>query len=316
MKTAGLRPCTLLFHAEDRESAWRDAFARCAPQIRFCSWPEWDPADGAEYALVWKPRRGELARHPSLRAIFSIGAGIDHLSSDPEIPASVPVVRMVDRSLTRGMSEYVLLNVLLHHREMTVFFEQQRRRIWKPRVPAPSDTRTVGVMGMGTLGSDVLSRLKPLGFKLRGWSRTPKRLAGVDSFAGPDQLSAFLGGLDILVCLLPLTADTRGILNRRTFSQLARGAALISAGRGEHVNEQDLLTALESGRIRAASLDVFQEEPLPDDHPLWRHPNVVVTPHVASVTLPHTAVPGIVRQIRNHQNGGELSNVADIARGY
>lgn len=311
-----LTACTLLFHGKEREVQWRKAFEEQAPEVDFRIWPDWDPDYQAEFALVWKPPRGELARQPSLKAIFSVGAGIDHLASDPELPSEVPLIRMVDSTLTAGMSEFVVMSVLHHHREMTVYAQQQRECKWHPHDPVPAPLRSVGVMGAGVLSRDALDKLRPFGFELRAWSRSATEIPGVTHFHGKTRLDEFLGGLDILVCLLPLTGETSGILGKRTFSQLADGAAVISVGRGEHLVEKDLIEALESGKVRAATLDVFREEPLPETHPFWRHPGVVVTPHVASMTSPHTAVSGILNQIEDYLEGRPLQHAVDMVRGY
>ena len=316
MKSISTYPCTLLFCGPERETLWHAAFEQLAPQVRICAWPDWDPDYGAEYALVWRPPRGELARHPTLKGVFSVGAGIDHMSSDPELPPSVPVIRMVDPTLTAGMSEFIVLHVLYHHREMPEYSAQQRERLWQPRQTILSYQRTVGIMGSGVLGLDALDKLRPFGFGLRGWSRSPKKIPGVRHFAGDSELAGFLSGLDILVCLLPLTPDTAGILGAHTFSLLPDGAAVINAGRGGHLIEEDLINALESGRICAATIDVCRQEPLPDDHPFWRHPKIVVTPHIASVTCPRTAVPGVLDQIRKNQRGEPYSNVVEMTRHY
>ncbi|MFC1681012.1 2-hydroxyacid dehydrogenase [Pseudomonadota bacterium] len=308
--------CTLLFHGKERESQWRDAFRVQAPNVKLHVWPNWDPEYRAEFALVWQPPRGELARQPSLKAIFSIGAGIDHLASDPDLPPGVPLVRMVDPTLTAGMSEFVVMSVLHHHRGMTIYAQQQRESRWQVCDPVPASRRSVGVMGAGVLGRDALAKLRPFGFELRAWGRSAREIPGAAHFHGESRLDAFLSGLDILVCLLPLTGKTTGILCKRTFSLLADGAAVISVGRGEHLVENDLIDALESGKVRAATLDVFREEPLPETHPFWRHPGVVVTPHIASMTSPHTAVAGILDQIDAYHAGRPFLHAVDMVRGY
>ena len=311
-----LKECSLLFCGADREAAWRETFHRLAPQVQFHSWPDWAAEHEAEFALVWQPPRGELARQPALKAIFSIGAGIDHLSSDPELPAGVPIIRMVDPTLTNGMSEYVVLQVLYHHRAMALYAGQQRHGVWQAHEPVAANERSVGVMGAGVLGRDVLKKLLPFGFELRALSQSPKKIEAVASFAGLDRLPEFLRGVDILVCLLPLTRATRGILSRRTFSYLSPGAAVINVGRGEHLVENDLLVALNSGHVAAASLDVCSQEPLPPDHAFWRHPRILLTPHIASMTAPDTAVPGVLKQIQRYQNQQPFSNVVNMERGY
>lgn len=308
--------CTLLFHGKGREEQWRQAFREQAPGIEFRNWPDWDPGCEAEFALVWKPPKGALARHPSLRAIFSVGAGIDHLSTDPDLPREVPVIRMVDPTLTAGMSEFVVMSVLHHHRRMTVYDRQQREKRWVVHDPVPANRVAVGIMGAGVLGCDALDKLQPFGFELRVWSRTARQFPGVQCYHGEAELENFLGGLKVLVCLLPLTRDTEGILNRRTFSALSDGAAVVSIGRGEHLVERDLLDSLATGKVGAATLDVFHEEPLPETHPFWRHPDVIVTPHIASMTSPQTAVAGILDQIDRHRAGRPFQNVVDLERGY
>lgn len=313
---AELQACTLLFCGAQRETDWQNAFYRMAPRVRFRGWPDWDPAYQAEFALVWQPPRGELAKQPALKAVFSIGAGVDHLSSDPDLPAKIPVIRMVDPALTSGMSEYVVLQVLYHHRVMATYACQQRQNVWQVHEVVAAGRRTVGVMGAGTLGRDALQKLALFGFNLRALSQSRKQIKGVTHFSGLDQLPDFLRNLDILVCLLPLTRATHGILNHKAFSYLAPGAAVVNAARGEHLVERDLLAALDSGQISAASIDVFEQEPLPSNHAFWRHPRIQLTPHIASMTSPETAVPGVLKQIWNYQNRRPFSNVVDLQRGY
>lgn len=316
MKISQVKPCTLLFCASGREPQWREAFQRCAPQVTFRSWPDWDPAERAEFALVWRPPAGELARHRSLQGIFSIGAGIDHLASDPALPLGVPVIRMVDPTLTSGMSEFVVMSTLYHHRRMTTYAVQQRDRIWQAHDVISANRRSVGVMGVGVLGLDVLKKLGGFDFELRAWSRTPKQIEGVTHYAGPEQMSTFLQGLDIVICLLPLTAASRGILNRQAFSHLADGAIVINVGRGEHMIEDDFVDCYQSGKLGGATLDVFEQEPLPRNHALWGMSGVVVTPHIASQTSPHSAVPAVIEQIKRYQSGQSFTHVVDKARGY
>jgi glyoxylate/hydroxypyruvate reductase len=223
---------------------------------------------------------------------------------------------MVEPGLTAGMSEYVVLAVLNHHRFMLDYAAQRRERIWEEIPQLPAEARQVGMLGLGVLGRDALDKLKPFGFKLAGWSRSPKSITGVTCFHGPGGLDEFLAGTDILVCLLPLTPETEDILNRETFSKLPAGAAVVSAGRGRQVVETDLLEALDSGQIGGATLDVFRDEPLPQDHPFWEHPRVFMTPHIASMTVPETAVRAVVANIQRLQSGEALQHVVDLKRGY
>lgn len=312
----------LLFKSDlERGDAWTDAFARLAPDMEVRLWPnQGDPAD-IDYALVWEPPRGEMKTYPNLKIIFSVGAGIDHLASDPELPQNVPLVRMVEPGLTAGMTEYVVMSVLYHHRFMLDYAQQQRDRVWREINQVPPWKRRVGIMGLGVLGSDAAGKLLDFNFDVAGWSRTAKSIPGksnqgVTCFHGADGLTPFLNRSDILVCLLPLTKETEGILNARNLAALPRGAAVISAGRGKHMIEDDLLAALESGQIGGATLDVFRQEPLPRDHPFWTHPRVIVTPHAASMTAPDSACEAVVAAIRRFEAGQPLEHQVDLAQGY
>ncbi len=300
----------------DRGDAWDTFFAKYKPDLSVQIWPHDGPPEDIDYALVWEPPAGELKRYPNLKAIFSIGAGIEHLFSDPELPPHLPVVRMVEPGLTNGMSEYVVLSVLYHHRFMLDYRRRMRERQWGEIQQVAASARTVGILGLGALGRAAAQKLAPFGFQLAGWSRSPKDLPGVESFHGEGQLEAFLGRSDILVCLLPLTARTEGILNAATLALLPRGAAVINVARGRHIVEADLLAALDSGQVGGASLDVFQQEPLPVDSPMWDHPRILVTPHAASMPITDTAVQYIVENIECFESGQTLRNLVDFDRGY
>jgi glyoxylate/hydroxypyruvate reductase A len=278
-----------------------------------------DPAE-IRYAAVWKPHHGELAAFANLRAIFNLGAGVDALMADASLP-KVPLVRVAVGDLTGRMTEYVVLHVLMHHRQELYLRASQREKRWAPKFQWPAAAISVGIMGLGTLGSDAAQALRHLGFRVAGWSRSPKRIEGIDCFHGQDQLDAFLARTNILVCLLPLTPDTRQILNRGLFAKLGGtspiGApVLINAGRGGLQNEADILACLDDGALGAASLDVFAQEPLPPDSRFWTHPNVVLTPHNAADTDPDEISKYVARQIERFEAGGTLENVVDSGRGY
>jgi glyoxylate/hydroxypyruvate reductase A len=300
---------------DDPAEPWRRELLARMPELDVRIWPEVGDVAEIDLALVWRAPPGELARFSNLKAILSLGAGIEWLIADPSVP-DVPIARMVDPSLTRTMSEYVLLAVLRHHREFDRFERAQRARRWGYRFPPQAAERRVGIMGLGELGAAVASQLASHGFATSGWSRTGKALPGVTSYAGRDELHAFLHKTDILVCLLPLTAETRGILDALTFASLPHGAFVINVARGAHLVEADLLTALESGHLGGATLDVFQTEPLPPESPLWSHPKVLITPHVASYCLPATAAAGVVDNIRRARSGQPLRHQVDRSRGY
>ncbi|WP_119169372.1 2-hydroxyacid dehydrogenase [Algihabitans albus] len=307
----------LLFKSDvDRPDSWIPALRTALPGMEVRKWPEvGDPAE-IDYALVWQPPEGFLASLPHLKAILSIGAGIDHLTRDPKLPRHLPLVRMVEPGLTSGMTEFVVMQSLFHHRRLLDYLDQQDRKVWRELAPVAAWQRRVGVMGLGELGADAVDRLVRLRFDVAGWSRSRRALPGAACFAGQEELPAFLARSDILVCLLPLTEETDSILNAQLFAQLPKGACVINVGRGEHLVEQDLLAALETGQIDSATLDVFRDEPLPPDSPFWSHPRVVVTPHIASMTIPETAAEAMAEAIRTLEAGGTPPGLVDLARGY
>lgn len=273
------------------------------------------------YAATWKHPPGALAGLPNLTAVFSLGAGVDHLMSDEKLP-DVPILRVVDGDLTARMSEYVVLHCLSILRQTKRYERQQRERIWEDDDLQPSAAQVrVGVMGLGVLGADAAHKLKVMGFDVAGWSRTPKSVHGIRSFAGEAELGAFLGRTDILVVLLPLTPDTKGVVNRQLLAGLARdgrlgGPFLINAGRGGLQKEADILACLDDGTLAGATLDVFETEPLPQDSPLWSHPKVTVTPHNAAMSEPRAIATLIARQIRRYEAGEPFENVVDRGQGY
>ncbi|MCG2627673.1 glyoxylate/hydroxypyruvate reductase A [Bradyrhizobium sp. WYCCWR 13023] len=278
-----------------------------------------DPAE-VHYAAVWKPVPGDLGSFPNLRAIFNLGAGVDALMADNSLP-DVPLVRVAVPDLTNRMTEYVVLHVLMHHRQDLYLRQCQRDKHWEPKYQWPASAVTVGVMGLGTLGADAADVLRRLGFRVAGWSRSPRSIAGVECFHGTAGMVAFLRKTDILVSLLPLTPDTHGILNREVFTKLNRtsplGApVLINAGRGGLQNEADILACLDDGTLGAASLDVFVREPQPADSRFWTHPKVVLTPHNAADTDADAISAYVAEQIERFEAGEALENVVDRMRGY
>jgi glyoxylate/hydroxypyruvate reductase len=307
----------LLFRSTvDSAARWRAQLTRLTSELEVRVWPELgDPAE-IDYALVWRPEPGFLASLPNLKLILSLGAGVDHLLDDPQLPRHLPIVRLVDPHMTAAMSEYVVLQVLRLHRRDLDYRTQQEVGVWRELDQQNAVERRVGILGLGELGQDAAKKLTALGFDVAGWSRSEKDLAGIASYAGAAGLAPLLSRSEILVCLLPLTAETEGILNASTLALLPKGAALVNAARGAHLVEDDLLAALASGQVSAAVLDVFREEPLPADHPFWHHPRVVVTPHVAAFTNPATAAPIILDNIRRFEDGRPLLNRIDPARGY
>ena len=308
---------TLLFKSDlGRYDLWVPALKRHLEGREIRLWPDLGEVQDIEYALVWDPPPGLLASLPNLKAIFSVGAGVDHIAADPERPKHLPVIRMVEEGLTAGMTEYVVMQVLYHHRDMLAYRHQAAEKIWREIPAVPAHQRRIGILGLGVLGQDAARMLVRFGFDVAGWSRTPKEIEGVTCFHGPEGLDQMLARTDILVCLLPLTPATRGILNGELFAKLPRGACLINVGRGGHQVERDLLEALDSGQLREATLDVFEEEPLPADSPLWSHPQAIVTPHIASMTMPETAAKAVGENIKRMEAGLPPLNVVDFERGY
>ncbi|GAA0595894.1 glyoxylate/hydroxypyruvate reductase A [Craurococcus roseus] len=296
---------------------WRAALLAEDPGLDIRMFPDAGDPAAVEAAVVWTSHdMAELRRYPNLRLVVSMGAGVDHLLRPPGPPPGVPVARLKDARLTQGMTEWVLLNVLRFHRQDLEYRALQAARRWE-ELPAPDTaSRRVGILGLGELGGAAAAALAALGFPVMGWSRSPKDRPGVERFHGPEGFDAMLRRADILVCLLPLTPETRGILDRRALGLLPHGAFLLNAARGGHVVQDDLLAALDGGRIAAAALDVFEPEPLPPDHPFWSHPRVVMTPHAASITIPSSAAPQVVENLRRARSGRPPLNLVDFGAGY
>ncbi|HEX3521998.1 MAG TPA: glyoxylate/hydroxypyruvate reductase A [Stellaceae bacterium] len=314
---ARVLPMALLFRSSvDSEARWKPQLARLMPELEVRIWPEIGDRAEIDYALVWRPEPGLLASLPNLKLILSLGAGVDHILTDPDLPRRVPIVRLVDPYMTDAMSEFVVLQVLRLHRHDLEYRAQQEEGIWQELDQKNAGERVVGILGFGELGQDAARKLKGLGFDVALWGRRPRTIEGLRGYAGSAGLPALLSRSEILVCLLPLTAETERILNASTFAMLPRGAALINAARGGHMVEEDLLAALASGRLSAAVLDVFRDEPLPAGHPFWRHPRIVVTPHIAAATHPPTAAPIILANIRRFEAGRPLLNQVDPAQEY
>ena len=313
---------SLLFAAPGwDEGPWLKRFAALLPGRTLVTPETLVDRAVVRYAIAWRPPRGLLAELPRLEAIFSLGAGVDHILSDPRLP-DVALARIVDPDLTARMSEWVALHCLMHLRQARRYARQQRERIWEDDEdqPVARDTR-VGILGFGELGRDAAGKLATLGFEVAAWSASPKTAPGIACFDGPAGLDAMLARSDILVCLLPLTAATRGILNARLFAKLPRdgrldGPILLNAGRGGLQVEADILAALDSGALKGVSLDVFETEPLPQDSPLWRHPAVFVTPHNAAISHPDAIARSIAEQILAHERGEPLRHLVDRGRGY
>jgi glyoxylate/hydroxypyruvate reductase A len=304
----------ILFASEmEKLQAWLPLLQSALPRDRFTSWENCAPDQQIDIALVATPPKDVLRRLRGVKLIQSLWMGVEALVGDPDYPKGVPLARLVDPGMVAAMSETVLAHVLDWHRRHNQYREQQRGRQWLRHTQYMAADRTIGLLGLGELGTDAARKLLALGFNVAGWSRRPKQVAGVKCFT---DLSAMLPACGAVVCLLPLTPQTRGILNEKNFSLLKPKSCLINVARGGHVVKKDLLNALDSGQLAHAYLDVFDTEPLPQDDPLWAHPKVSITPHTAALTEPRTAVPKIVENVERARRGEAPLNPVDFSAGY
>lgn len=308
----------LLFICEGEDpTEWETTLRAEIPGLDMRIWPDGvGDMNEIDVVLTWQPPRGLLASFPNLKAILSLAAGIEHVLRDPELPPGVPIARLIDPGLQTGMVEFVVMEVLRHHRREPEYRAQQQAGDWKLLRQTLSRDRRVGILGLGHLGAACGEMLSRFGFPVSGWARTAKELPGITSYTGEDGLFAMLEQTDILVCLLPLTAETEDILDATTLGALPRGSVLINAARGKHVVDDDLIEALNSGQLSGATLDVFREEPLPADHPFWAHPDIILYPHAAAWTLPESAGPVIADNIRRARSGEALFGQIEVRRGY
>ena len=310
-------PGALLFSSRlDDPVAWSKALKAEMPELDVRVSPELgDPRD-IETALVWKAPPGELAVLPNLKLITNLGAGVDPILADATIPPHIPVARLGDEVMARMMAQFVTMCVLRHYRDLARYARQQRERRWEYVLPRASYDCRVGVMGIGLLGGAAARMLAGIGFPVAGWGRSPRTIEGIETYHGAEGLAPFLARTEILVVLLPLTPETRHIVNRDVLYRLPRGAKLVNCGRGGTVDEAALLAALEDGQIAEATIDVFETEPLPATHPFWSMDQVLVLPHIGSIAVPEIAARDVVENIRRLRAGQPLLNIVDRARGY
>ena len=301
--------------------AWLKQLQYLAPERTFVSDITSDTLDEIKYAIVWKQPKGLLDALPNLEVIFSAGAGVDHIIHDETLP-NVPVVRIVADDLTNRMSEFIVWQALDHLRQGELYRSQQTEKIWaEDRMQVAASDVTVGIMGMGVLGQDAARKLSIMGFRVLGWSRTRKNIEYASMFSGIKELDAMLAQAEILICLLPLTPDTYGLINRALIDKLNSngplgGAVIINAGRGGTHIESDILNALNDGTLAAVSLDVFETEPLSQASALWAHPRATLTPHIAAASNPMALIPVIIAQMDHYERTGNLFNLVDKSRGY
>jgi glyoxylate/hydroxypyruvate reductase A len=307
----------LIFISEYSDTrGWQRQLAKYLPEIETRIWPDIGRKEDVVAALVWKHPHGVLRQFPKLKLIVNLGAGANFVLADPELPANVPIVRLVDQGLTRRITEYVALHTLALHRSVHELAVAQRAAEWRYLHPVDPVECCVGVMGLGNLGTSALQELGHFGFRRAGWSRTPKSLPGVTCFHGAAGLAPFLSDCNILICLLPGTAATEDLIDGKVLRLLPKGAAFINLGRGSIVVDEDLIAALDDGHIRHAVLDVFRTEPLPSEHAYWRHPKVTITPHNSSATNPSTAAQQVVANIRRVLAGEPPFNLVNPLIGY
>ena len=311
----------LFFSKTDRdgkfESQFRIALKKLAPELEVRTWPDVGNAEEITYTALWLPPEGLFAALPNLTHIFALSAGVDRLLQAPDLPKKVPIYRLEDGGMSTPMSEYVLYGVLQAQRQMHAFGDAQNTKQWLRGAQEPAAAHwQVGILGAGVLASSVATRLVMNGYSVRTWSRTRKTLDAVTSYAGNEELDDFCAGLNTLVCLLPLTPDTKGTLNKDLFAKLPSGTSLINVARGEHCVADDLIAALDSGQISSALLDVFDIEPLPDSHPYWSHPRIQITPHIAAPTAGDVAAKQVAQGVADALAGVEPAGLVNRDTGY
>lgn len=294
---------------------WLKAFAQLMPDLELRVWPDVGRREDIEFAFVTRMPHGELATFPNLRFIASISVGVTHLLEDPSLP-DVPLVRSVNPERSTSMAHYVLLHVLRHFRRFGDYQTAQKSKQWERLPQRDAKDLRIGVMGLGSLGLAVAEMLRDVGFSVAGWTRTPHSHDGIANFVGHEQLLRFLARSDIVTCHLPLTPETKDILNGGAFAAMPRGGYVINTGRGEHLVETDLLAAIESGHIAGATLDVLRQEPPPADHPFWIHPKVTVTPHNSCEGRAAYGALAVAENIRRAREGRPLVHLIDRAAGY
>ena len=307
----------LLHRADGKTEPWIKDFTKFLPEAEFEIWHAGETSQPCDYAVVWSPPEAMLPELAQVKAIFNTGAGVDALLRFGDaIPREVPIIRLGDAGMAVQMAEYVTYSVLRYFRRFDEYEAQARSGLWAPLPQHVKSDFPIGVLGMGVLGTRVLEALAPFGFPLRGWSRSEKRIPGVQCYHGSDGLDTFLRGSRVLVCMLPLTPETSNLVDRTNMGKLPAGAFIINVARGAHIAEPDLLSLIKSGHIAAATLDVFRNEPLPAQHPFWQEPRITITPHISALTLRRESVQQIADKIRKLEKGEPVADIVDRNQGY
>lgn len=295
---------------------WISALKEVDSGLDIRTFPNDSNREEISFALTWRHPYGIFKDYPNLKCISSMGAGVDHLLRDPDLPNNISITRLVDPYLAQDMAEFVLALIMNHLRDLNAFKIKQIESIWKPAEYLRIKNVNVGIMGVGAIGTRVATELQKTGFNVIGWARTPKEKVGMRVYSGSNEFSEFLSNTDILVSILPLTPQTKGILNKKSLELLPKNAFVINVGRGEQIIEEDLMQLISEGHLSGASLDVFSEEPLPKDNRLWKHPRINITPHIASLTNPTSVAPQIVENYYRMKEGKPLLNIVSREKGY
>ncbi|SHK17137.1 glyoxylate/hydroxypyruvate reductase A [Maribacter aquivivus] len=306
----------VVIRQDNKIELWKNALQKADSSLKVYSYLEDHPKDEITMAVIWKHPKGTLANYPNLKCIASAGAGVDYIFEDETRPKNIPITRIVDPFLAGDMSEHVLSVILAHLKNLNVYKLDQVANVWEPKEYLRIKDVTVGILGLGELGALTATDLTRFGFKVQGWSRSKKNINGVKTFSGADEQQEFLKTTNVLVCLLPLTPATEGILNKELLSRLPKNAYVINVARGGHLVDKDLIELLDADHLSGACLDVYHTEPLPKTHPFWNHRKVHMTPHYASVSDTNSVIPQIVENYKRLNSGEKLQNLVDSDRGY
>lgn len=306
----------VIIRQDNKIELWKNALLKADSSLEVYSYLEKHPKDEINMAVIWKHPNGSLTEYPNLKCIASAGAGVDYIFEDVTRPKEIPITRIVDPYLASDMSEHVLAVILAHLKNLNTYKSKQIANVWEPMDYLRIKDVTVGILGLGELGSLTGKDLIKHGFTVQGWSRSKKNIDNMKTYNGPESLSEFLKSTDILICLLPLTPATEGILNKELLSQLPKNAFVINVARGGHLVDEDLLELIDSDYLSGACLDVYHSEPLPTSHPFWNHDKIHMTPHYASVSDTNSVIPQLIENYRRLQSGKELQNKVDKNKGY